>query len=371
MKKLLALLVASTMAISLAACGNTATASSAAPAPASESTPASSDAAEPADETPAEGPGIAGTVENPRIITISVTGNFSDPDDPYLVATRSMNEKLMELSGGTLGVELIQGGVYGSTAQHLAQMKAGTLDAMTSGFDLATNLENCDRFYAVAMPYVFNSNEHIDKVIASDLWQEMVDDLAADNGIRIATLFFHQFPRSINTTKRITSPTELAGMKIRVPETDVQVKVWQATGASPVQVPGTEMYSALDTGIADAQENGLTTVKLLVEVAPYFYKNMDYIRQAQLLYMSEKVYNEMSSQEIEWLEEAAKYAVEKTDERNAVLEGELVQYIADNGGEYVELNYDEWKEFFTKIVKEQFDGKLFPAGLYDEIQGMA
>lgn len=152
----------------------------------------------------------------------------------------------------------------------------------------------------------------------------------------------------------------------------MQVRVWEATGASPVQVPGSELYSALDTGIADAQENDLPSGASLAiyEVAPYFTE-MDYIRQAQFLYMSEITWDKMSAQEKEWFMEAAQAAIKAGDERYATMYQESVDKIVAAGGTIVECDYDEWKEFFTNIVKEQFDGVLFPKGLYDEIQAMA
>ena len=318
------------------------------------------------------GAGLGGTVDKPYIITFGYTGNVTNPEHPYRLAMAAMNEKLMELSGGTLGFEIVFGGVYGSTAQHLAQIKAGTLDGMGTGFDTATNLENSERFFAIATPYVFDSDEHIDKFLASDLWAEMVNDLAKDNGIRITTLFFHQPPRSLNTNRPIEHPSDVAGLKLRVPESDVQVRVWQAAGASPVQIPASELYSALDTGLADGQENDLPTggSQKIYEVAPYFTQ-IDYIRQAQLLYTSEITWNKMSDQEKEWFLEAARYAGKVAEARYVTLYDEAITAITNNGGTIVECDYNEWKDFFTKIVKEQFDGVRFPKGLYDQIQAMA
>ena len=157
-----------------------------------------------------------------------------------------------------------------------------------------------------------------------------------------------------------------------MPESDVQVRVWTGAGASPVQIPVTELYSALDTGICDGQENDIpgSVAMKMYEVAPYFLE-IDYIRQAQFLYTSEITWNKMSAQEREWWKEAVASACEVGTKQYDVRYDAAIEEIKANGGTIGEFDYDEWKDFFTKIVKEQFDGTLFPAGMYDEIQAMA
>lgn len=370
MKKFAAMMLAVLMLVSLAACGGS---SSSTPAsqPA-QSQPAQSQSAGAGDSQPDAAPGLAGTVDAPYIITFGNTANAStNPQDSYQLAMKAMNDKLMELSGGTLGFEIVFGGVYGSTAQHLAQVKAGTLDGMITGFDVATNLEGTEDFYAAAMPFVFDSDEHMDKFLASDLWAEMVESMRANNGILITGLFMHQPPRILNTRVPIAHPSELQGVKLRVPESDVQIRVWTAAGTSPAQIPGSELYSSIDTGVADGQENDIVSSSALkmYEVAPYFTE-IDYIRQAQFCYTSEITWNKMSDQEKEWWAEACAAATEAGTSAYAARYESSKQEIVDNGGTIVEFDYDEWKNFFTDIVKNEFDGKAFRAGLYDEIQAM-
>lgn len=367
MKKMIALVLALVMCLSLAACGS------------SEKTPAATNApdanatAENTTAAPAEETGLRGTPDNPYIITFGNTAPAStDPQNGYTVAAAALNEKLLEISGGTMGFELVQGGVYGSTAQHLAQVKAGTLDGMITGFDVATNLEGTQDFAACAMPFVFDSDEHMEKFLQSDLWADMVETMRVNNGILITGMFMHQPPRILNSTKEISTPDQLTGLKIRVPESDVQIRVWAAAGASPTQISASELYSCLDTGVADAQENDIVSSSSLklYEVAPFFTE-IDYIRQAQLCYTSEITWNKMNAQEKEWWTEAVAAACEAGTAAYANKYQSAKDEIVEAGGAIVEFDYDTWKEFFTKIVKEQFDGSSFTEGLYDQIQAMA
>lgn len=182
-----------------------------------------------------------GSTGEPWIISCSSTApNTTDNTVGYVVAANVLNEKLMELSGGTMGFELILGGVYGSTAQHFAQLKAGTLDTFISGFDVATNLDGTEDFAAVAMPFVFDDDEHMDKFLESGLWAEMTETMRENNGIMYAGLYLHQPPRILTSRTEVVHPEDVKGMKIRVPESQVQIDVWTAAGANPMQVAATE-----------------------------------------------------------------------------------------------------------------------------------
>lgn len=370
MKKRIALLLAAVMALSLAACAPAAAdPTSPPPSALAQQSEAPTPSGEPAGNY---GPGLGGTTGSPYVITAGCTApNTTDPTNGFVRAHETLNEKLMELSGGTMGFELVMGGVYGSTVQHFAQLKAGTLDAFVSGFDVATNLTGTEDFYAVAMPFVFDNDEHMDIFLESDLWAQMTESLRANNGIVYAGLYGHQLPRILTSTREIVHPGDVAGLKIRVPESDVQIRVWTQAGASPMQIAATEMYSALDTGVADAQENdivGSGSLKIY-EVCPY-YTEIDYIRQCLMVYMSEITWNKMNEQERGWWKEALAAACDACTEAYRDKYDAAKQTVIDNGGTIVEFDYNEWREFFTNIVLSEFDGKYFRAGLYEEIQAL-
>lgn len=316
------------------------------------------------------GVGIAGTVDNPRILKAgSSAQNPTDPTSAMYIGAYSLNEKLMELSGGTIGYECVGGGALGNNTQLLAQLRAGTLDLMPTGFDLATNLQKSEKFNAVAMPYVFDNDEHMDAFLASDLWKSMVQELADNNGIYISGLYMHQPARSFNTVKPVVHPSDLKGLKMRVPESTVQMTLWKATGASPMVLPASELYSGLDSGIVDGQENDIVSSAMLkmYEVAPYFTET-DYIKQGLFMYMSKKTWDSMTEQEQGWWNEALAYACEKATAAYASRYEATKEKIVAAGGTIVEFDSNEWKQYFTDLVHEQFDGKIFPAGLYDQIQ---
>lgn len=314
--------------------------------------------------------GIAGTVDKPRILKGGSSGsNPTDPTSGLYIGLHALNDKLMELSGGTIGYECVGGGALGNNTQLLAQLRAGTLDLMPTGFDLATNLQNSEKFNAVAMPYVFDNDQHMDAFLQSDLWKSMVNELAEANGIYISGLYMHQPARSFNTTRPIVHPADLKGLKMRVPESTVQMTLWKATGASPMVLPFSELYSGLDSGIVDGQENDIVSSALtkMYEVAHYFTET-EYIKQGLFMYMSKKTWDAMTEEEQGWWNEALAYACKLGSEAYYSQREAMKERIRTNGGTIVDFDFDEWKNYFTDLVHEQFDGKVFPKGLYDQIQ---
>ena len=157
---------------------------------------------------------------------------------------------------------------------------------------------------------------------------------------------------------------------MRVPESTVQMKLWQATGAAPMVIPASELYTSLSSGLVDGQENDIVASAAalkLYEVAPYFTET-DYIKQAMLMYMSDKTWQAMTEEEQGWWNEALAYACEKGSAAYAAKYEAAKQEIREHGGTIVEFDFDEWKAYFSQLVHEQFDGQFFPAGLYDQIQ---
>lgn len=310
---------------------------------------------------------------DPLILTVATTAATStDPESSiYYYAGLTLGEELERVSGGQMGIDFVMGGVYGSTVQHFAQVKAGTLDVFISGFDVATNLEDGQGFFVAAAPYVFENNEHLNMFLESDIFAEMNEAIRKANGVFVSGLLFNQTPRILTAKKPIVHPSEIQGIKIRVPDSQSQLTVWAAAGASPTLVAPSDMYSHLETGIVDAQENDVVASAsfALYEVTPY-YMETNYMQQCFLAYMSDITWNKLTEQQQAWWNEALAATCEKATAKWLGKYESAKQTAIDAGATFVEIDFDEWKEFFPQIVLDELDGKYFPAGLYTEVQNL-
>ena len=150
-------------------------------------------------------------------------------------------------------VSLFPANQLGSTAEQMEQVMMGSIEMMSSGDPGKEEIE------MLSLPYLMDSNAHWRHVLESEIGQEWNEQLKEEQGlINIGTL--PRGPRIISANTEINTPDDLAGMNIRAPERDYYVETFRALGASPTPVDFGELYSAIDTGIVEAQENPLETI---------------------------------------------------------------------------------------------------------------
>jgi tripartite ATP-independent transporter DctP family solute receptor len=116
------------------------------------------------------------------------------------------------------------------------------------------------QYGALDLPYVFRSQQHLRNVLAGPIAQTMHQEFLARRGIRVLGIV-NRGPRHLTTRNRaVRTPADLAGLKVRVPEIPVYVAAWRALGASPTPMAFPEVFTALQQGTIDGQENPLATI---------------------------------------------------------------------------------------------------------------
>ena len=217
-------------------------------------------------------------------------GTTAPPTTLVSQSAQLFGDILKEISGGKMSVELVTSGALGTTAQHYSQLEQGTLDIFVTAFDTATVMKDSGDFSIFVVPFAFDDVDHLRKFLDTDDFQAMLKKAEDANGVKFMGPVGNMLPRCLSTTKvEVKSPADLNNLKIRTPEAPTVTKVWQAWGANPIQTPGSEIYSSLESGIADGQDNDVvgTTSTPLYEVQKY-YMELNYIQQCNIMWMSEK-----------------------------------------------------------------------------------
>lgn len=165
-------------------------------------------------------------------------------------------QEVERLSGGRIKVELYPAGQLGDQRSATEQVKRGTIEVtdIASGVLASMYYEPLSIF---DLPYVFSSREVAKRVLDTNnpFTQKIIEDCAKKTGIRILGLEPFGFRHFTNNVRPIKSPEDLNGLKIRVMETVPHTEMVKALGASPVPVPFMEVYTSLETGVIDGQEN--------------------------------------------------------------------------------------------------------------------
>jgi tripartite ATP-independent transporter DctP family solute receptor len=111
------------------------------------------------------------------------------------------------------------------------------------------------KFGVFEMPYLIVSRSHMKKVAESKQLQSALFEGLPTKGIRILGVWENGFRHITNNVKAIVKPEDLKGIKLRVPGGVWRVKMFKAYGANPSPMPLAEVYSALQSGVMDGQEN--------------------------------------------------------------------------------------------------------------------
>lgn len=292
-------------------------------------------------------------------------GHIANESDAWHLGAQKFAELVKEKSNGTVEVEIYPSSTLGNDRDLIEGMQLGSVDfALVAGV-----LSNFYEPYSILeLPYLFRDNDHLEKVLYGEVGTQLKEDLLENADIR-GLEFWIRGPRELTASKKIETPDDLKGLKIRVPEIPASIKAWEAMGATPTPMAFGEVYSSLQTGIIDAQENPLALIESnkLNEVQDYLMMT-NHVYGYVLLTMSDMTYSKLTKEQQKAVEEAAKEATAYENELVYKLEEELLQKLKDTGMEVVELDTEPFSEKAKKVHGEF--AEKYGQELYESILNM-
>jgi tripartite ATP-independent transporter DctP family solute receptor len=151
--------------------------------------------------------------------------------------------------------------VYGSSQlggdkEMLQKAKLGTVDMVVPSTVMSSE---ADLFGVFDMPYLVKDRAHMRKIEKEVFWPKIAPE-AEKKGLKVLAVWENGFRHVTNSKRPINVPADLQGIKLRVPEGKWRVKMFQAYGANPSPMKFSEVFTALQTGVMDAQENPFTQI---------------------------------------------------------------------------------------------------------------
>ena len=337
-KKVAALGLSFAMAASLAACGGSSSTT--------ETTAAGGDAA-------AEGSEAAGAADSEIPATeLEVSGDNvslslfagSIPENmPTGGALQFMADYLNANSNGTIEATAFFDTALGDATSMVQGLQQGTVDIGVSGTSYFTGL--VPEITVFELPFLFSSVDEARVAIEGPAKDAIFEKLSGV-GLVGLSIWENGFRELTNNVRPVTTPDDMQGIKMRVLPNEIQVATWEAMGALPATIDAGELYTALQQGTVDAQDNPLHEI-----VARRFYEVQPYITMTDAVYtpflmaMSQMSWDKLSESQQALVMEAAALAKEEelrlTDEAQA----NALQEVLDYGCEVVE---DPDKEAFRE-----------------------
>lgn len=183
---------------------------------------------------------------------------------------RYLGNIINQVTNGEYTLSLHGGGVLGASKDIAEQVTRGLIEFGTMPESAIAYLY--PNFQIFSIPYLFRTEDIAYKVLDGPFGDRIKEDLLAKTGMRIIAWGDNGGFRNFSTSKKqLKSPSDLKGLKIRTMEIPAQMEMVKALGASPVPVSWPELYTALQTGVADGQENAIPTILMgnLEEVQKY------------------------------------------------------------------------------------------------------
>ena len=212
--------------------------------------------------------------------------------DAYDLGAKRFKELAEEYSGGSLTIELYSNGELASGANAVQSVQMGTLDIVAESSMTEANF--IPTFDVLNLPFLFENLDQVWAVLDGPVGEELKADAEA-SGFKVLCFWDNGFRNVSNNTRAINSVADVAGLKIRVPENSVFVDTWETLGAIPTPMAWSEVYSALQLGTIDGQENpnGHMQSYNLTEIQKYFAIT-NHVYTAEPVIMNLNVFNKLS-----------------------------------------------------------------------------
>lgn len=337
MKKLTSAILAIVMVFSLTACGG---GSGSAPSKSKTSVSGGND-------SNSEGATVL------KMATTDSTAMWEDTELDLMVAQKYFIDELPKRTGGRYEVEIfLDGQLASSTNDQVQGLKSGAFDICEMGTGSMGSFT--DAYTELIVPYMYKNQDVVDKILAGDVGKAMMERAAADIG-GIVPLFYSDngFRVLTHKNKVITSPDDLKGVKIRVQEDPIMIATFEALGSSVVSVPFSELFTALQQKLVDAQENPFTNIynQKYFEVQKTLTET-NHMFTAFVFYMSEKTFNAMSAEDqqavIELCAECQQIRADKMKE----VTDKYRDLLVEEGMEFCELTPEQLSAFQNKMMSD-------------------
>lgn len=240
-----------------------------------------------------------------RVFTL---GHDEPHDTGYGFFSDQFNAKLKQVSGGRFSIHEFFGAQLGQEPEMAQKVRTGDIDfVINATANTATVVPQSGVF---SLHFVFRDENHLAKSMldpaVNDLFKEMIaKNTTGAKSLGLMTLGFRKF----YSKSEIKSVSDVKGRKIRVQATKTEDRFFSAYGAVPVHMPIGQVYTSLETGLVEIAENGADIYRAQkhYEVAPVLSAS-DHEANNNHLWVSDKAWNSMNSEEQGWVVAAFEYA---------------------------------------------------------------
>lgn len=247
----------------------------------------------------------------------------------YAVGAQAFKETLEELSDGAFTVTEHSSGSLGGEREMIEGLQIGTVDIVITSTGPMGNF--VPETYVLDLPFLFENYDQARCVLDSELGDELLEKMSDHDLVGLAWSE-NGFRHITNSRREIATPGDADGLRVRTMENAVHQEAFRQMGARPTPMAFPELFTALQQGTVDGQENPITVI-----VATSFWEVQDHLSLTGHVYSPAMVLGSpilldgLSDEQREWFHEAARASVDATREEVSRQENEGVALLEENG----------------------------------------
>lgn len=275
---------------------------------------------------------------------------------PWGEGASEFKRMVEEETGGEVTIEIHGNGSLAASGREIQEgVKIGTIDIGISSTPMAQLNQYQDIF---SLPYLFNDREHAWEVLDGQIGDRVAEELD-EHGLQHLAYWEDGFRQITNNVRPIESVEDFSGLRIRVPESDVRIETFKAMGASPLAMAWSEVFTGLQQGTIDGQENPLSVVS-----SSSFYDVQQYLTISNHVYSPATIFinsdkwNALSEEQQKIVLKAAEAGRDINRKLNAENDEALIKELEEKGMEVTVIDDIQPFREATKPVWDQVADKI-------------
>lgn len=265
-------------------------------------------------------------------------------------AAENLAEQLETLSDGAITLTVFPSAQLGSWEEMQEGLEIGSVDIVIESLG---SLERYTDLAAIeGLPFIYEDADHFFEVWDGEMADEILTTVREDSGFQLVGDLYRG-GRQLNSIRPIESVDDLGGLKLRVPNQQTYIDTWQALGASPTPMALNEVFSAMEQGAIEGQENPIDVVRFssFFEIAPYVTETNHMFGNFHFQLWGDK-YDAWPAELREVFDEAVAKVSAEYRETSIAEAVENKKFLEDEGVEFYPIDIAEWRKPVAGLIAE-------------------
>jgi TRAP-type C4-dicarboxylate transport system substrate-binding protein len=299
-------------------------------------------------------------------------GHVAPTGTTHDICAKKFAERVAANTGGRVVVKVFGNSQFGTLPEHWGQLKSGAIDLFDQDLGAGFMVEPPPKNFIISIfPYVFETQEHFHRFLRSDLFKSMMGKVEKAANVKYIGYLGDRTPRGFSTTDRkVMTPDDIKGLKLRVPPVPPFVAAYKAWGAAPTPVHAKDLYTSVKSGMVVGIDQDLVNVlnAKYYEIQKY-YVCIDYMRSGLGCWINADKWNALPEDLKALFLKSAQETEEYVNPFTAEQMSEAEEKLAEKGMEILHPDLKPWMELAEKEVLKN-EGKMWDKGLYHKIKAL-